>query len=69
MSKPRNTPRFFNRQLDGGLGQKRFDSERISEHVAAFERQGGHVEVLGTTRVLHKIDEMQATPKTGKTGS
>jgi hypothetical protein len=56
-------------QLDGGLGQKRVDSDRISEHVAAFEREGGHIEKLGTTIVLRKIDEKvtpQVTPEPAK---
>lgn len=34
---------------------KRFESERISSHIADFEKSGGKVEVLGVTRVLHKI--------------
>lgn len=34
---------------------KRFESERISLHIADFEKSGGKVEVLGVTRVLHKI--------------
>lgn len=36
--------------------QKRVASQRISADVEAFERSGGEVEVLGTTRVLKKID-------------
>lgn len=35
---------------------KRSESNRIAEHIAAFERNGGQVEKLGTTRVLQKID-------------
>lgn len=34
---------------------KRFESERISSHIADFERSGGKVEILGVTRVLQKI--------------
>lgn len=34
---------------------KRFESERISSHIADFEKSGGKVEVLGVTRVLQKI--------------
>lgn len=34
---------------------KRYESERISSHIADFEKSGGKVEVLGVTRVLHKI--------------
>ena len=32
-------------------------SERISDDLAAFEDAGGRIEVLGTTRVLTKVDE------------
>lgn len=39
---------------------KRFESERISSHIADFEKSGGKVEILGVTRVLHKI---AATPE------
>jgi len=34
---------------------KRFESERISSHIADFEKSGGKVEILGVTRVLQKI--------------
>jgi len=34
-------------------------SERISDDLAAFERAGGRIEVLGTTRVLFKVAEME----------
>lgn len=32
-------------------------SDRIADHIAAFESSGGHIEVLGVTRVLKKLDE------------
>lgn len=32
-------------------------SERIARDLAAFRRNGGRVERLGTTRVLTRIDE------------
>lgn len=45
---------------------KRLESERISSQIAAFEKSGGQVERLGTTRVLLKIgpdaDAPSATP-------
>lgn len=34
-------------------------SERISDDLVAFERTGGRIEVLGTTRVLSKVAEME----------
>lgn len=37
---------------------KRVDSERIAQHIAAFEKSGGRVEKLGITRVLQKVDEV-----------
>ena len=36
--------------------QKTFGSDAISEHLAAFLRNGGRIEKLGTPRVLQKID-------------
>ncbi len=39
---------------------KRIESERILEHIADFERSGGRVEKLGTTRVLQNIDNPSA---------
>lgn len=36
---------------------KRVASQRISADLEAFEQSGGEVEVLGTTRVLKKIEE------------
>jgi len=40
---------------------KRVDSERIAQHIAAFEKSGGRVEKLGVTRVLQKVSEVAAT--------
>jgi hypothetical protein len=31
-------------------------SERIADHIQAFESAGGSIEVLGVTRVLTKLD-------------
>lgn len=33
---------------------KSFQSERISSHIDAFEKSGGHVEKLGVTPYVHK---------------
>ncbi len=55
----------------GGNLHKHFESERISDDIAAFEKAGGKVEKLGVTRVLQKITPATpgATPaaKTGET--
>lgn len=40
--------------------QKRLTSDRISADLEDFEKAGGHVEVLGVTRVLKKVDEPSA---------
>ena len=52
----------------GGNLHKHFESERISDDIAAFEKAGGKVEKLGVTRVLQKIaptnaNETASTPK------
>lgn len=36
-------------------------SERIADHLQAFQSSGGRIEVLGVTRVLKKLDD-SATP-------
>jgi len=43
----------------GGEGNvhKQLTSDRISADLEEFEKAGGHVEVLGVTRVLTKVDE------------
>jgi hypothetical protein len=40
--------------------QKGLSRERIEADMAAFRKAGGRVEVLGTTRVLKKVDEAEA---------
>lgn len=39
---------------------RKLTSERIEADLEAFEKSGGEVEVLGTTRVLTKVDELPA---------
>lgn len=41
-------------------------SERISDDLAAFEHAGGRIEVLGTTRVLAGVAELEAKKAQGK---
>jgi hypothetical protein len=43
-------------QTGADVNHKRTESDRISEDIADFERVGGRVEKLGTTRVLQKVD-------------
>jgi hypothetical protein len=47
-------------QTGADLNHKRTESDRISEDIADFERAGGRVEKLGTTRVLQKVDAPDA---------
>ena len=54
----RDTPR---NATAGSTHPKRGESERIAEHIADFERSGGRVEKLGTTRVLQKVDAPAST--------
>lgn len=42
------------------VSPRRSESERISAHIAEFEANGGRIEVLGTTRVLQRIDAAPA---------
>lgn len=44
----------------GDKAQKGLSRERIEADMAAFRKAGGRVEVLGTTRVLKKVDEAEA---------
>jgi hypothetical protein len=47
---------------------KSVTSDDIAAHLAAFEAAGGHVEVLGVTRVLKRVDEAlpQPTPSASR---
>jgi hypothetical protein len=38
--------------------------ERLAEHMEAFRKAGGAIEVLGTTRSLQRIGEPAAAPAT-----
>ncbi|CBA16989.1 hypothetical protein [Xanthomonas albilineans] len=40
--------------------QKGLSRERIEADMAAFRKAGGRIEVLGTTRVLKKVGELEA---------
>lgn len=57
-AKPAPKGRTRKNARDGeSSAQKRLTSDRISADLADFEKSGGHVEVLGVTRVLKKVDE------------
>lgn len=55
-SKTKTPQRRASRDGNDAPGQKRLTSERISSDLEKFEEAGGRVEVLGTTRVLTKVD-------------
>lgn len=63
-SKPSRTPAAatapFNRRPDIS---REITSERISEHLAAFQAGGGTVEVLGNTPLLKRLQPQDATPE------
>ncbi|MBF6026011.1 hypothetical protein [Lysobacter niastensis] len=50
----------FDSKLEGAQA-KRIISDRIAEDLLRFKDRGGSIEVLGTTRVLKRIDEPPAT--------
>lgn len=56
---PANTSRVFQRKE---TEPRALTSERIADHLAAFHAAGGHIEVLGSTRVLKKLDDLVMTP-------
>lgn len=68
MSVSKKTSKAKSRKAPSGSGggnlHKHFESERISDDIAAFEKAGGKVEKLGVTRVLQKISP--AAPSTAK---
>jgi hypothetical protein len=57
---PKARIRRTTRDTVDGNTPKRLTSDRISADLADFEKAGGHVEVLGVTRVLKKVDEPAA---------
>ena len=56
---PASTSRVFQRKE---TEPRALTSERIASHLAAFQAAGGHIEVLGATRVLTKLDDLVASP-------
>lgn len=41
--------------------------ERIADDLQAFQKSGGHIEVLGITQVLKKLDDEGTTTSTAAT--
>ena len=60
-SKAKTPPRRPSR--DGNDTHKRLTSERISSDLEDFRKAGGRVEVLGTTRVLTRVDVLEGKPR------
>ncbi len=57
------------RKPDAPRSSGALTSERISDDLVAFERTGGRIEVLGTTRVLAKVAEMEEKKEKGDAGN
>ncbi len=55
MARPPSTDRIFRRKESDN---RPITSESIADHLEAFQSAGGRIEVLGTTRVLKKVDEV-----------
>lgn len=59
---PSRTSHLFGRRKPNDRGAA-VTSERIAEDLAAFHRRGGHIEVLGVTRTLTRIDPEATLPE------
>ncbi|HST44960.1 MAG TPA: hypothetical protein VLK29_07030 [Luteimonas sp.] len=55
--------RRTSREGGDSQAQKRLTSERITSDLEEFARSGGHVEKLGVTRVLTRVDAPASAPK------
>lgn len=49
---PSSTALFRQKEPDSRI----LTSDRIADHIEAFQSAGGHIEVLGVTRVLTKLE-------------
>ena len=61
MARPSSTDRTFHRKETEA---RVMTSESIALHVQAFESAGGRIEVLGTTRVLKKLNDAEVASST-----
>lgn len=66
---PAGKPPFRPKEPD----RRTLTSERIADDIEAFRSSGGHIEVLGVTRVLTKLgdnlDEREVKPAQPRSGS
>ncbi|HUB91952.1 MAG TPA: hypothetical protein VMA74_19680 [Dyella sp.] len=53
----------------GGASPKTLTSERIAADIAAFNKSGGRIEVLGNTPFHHKPKEDQASARADGTST
>lgn len=61
MANPPAPTRYVAKRKESDSG-RRMTHERIAADLAAFHKAGGRIEVLGTTRVLTKIDQPGPAP-------
>ena len=61
--KPIKTPTAYRKPAgESTKSGNTLTSERISDGLEAVRKSGGHIEVLGTTRVLTRLDEPEKKP-------
>ena len=61
MTTPTAPTRYVAKRKEADSG-RRMTHERIAADLDAFHKAGGRIEVLGTTRVLTKIDQPGPAP-------
>lgn len=61
MATPPPPMRHAGKRKESDTG-RRVTSERIAADLEAFHKSGGRIEVLGTTRVLTRIDQPGPAP-------
>ena len=61
MATPAPPTRYVAKRKESDSG-RRMTHERIAADLDAFHKAGGRIEVLGTTRVLTKIDQPGPAP-------
>lgn len=61
MANPPAQTRYVAKRKESDSG-RRMTHERIAADLDAFRKAGGRIEVLGTTRVLTKIDQPAPAP-------
>ncbi|HET8818559.1 MAG TPA: hypothetical protein VFM73_03360 [Xanthomonadaceae bacterium] len=61
MATPTPPTRYVAKRKESDSG-RRMTHERIAADLEAFRKAGGRIEVLGTTRVLTRIDQPGPAP-------